>query len=255
MPPKKKAAKPTSGKTDKLKELKAKTPKKKKTIEDHIAEAKALKPSNGQPKKLTTDELAEKIDRHLTIHYVSIEKETDFLKLSATEKNGKLPKEMEDVFKAPVHKKLKTALQKLAVHAAILADYIDISKCKKVSDIDAELFATFNVTSVHFKYGKKGDSVQINATCKTFREKAFNFTTPIEYLDSDSESAYEFADDLLKIRENIFQRIDSYMSGEERGNVNAIGMFSEAEENEKENIKSDAEIFAGNEETDVTDRY
>lgn len=244
--------KPSTGKAEALKSLKSKPPKKKKTIEDHIAEVAKL---NGKPKKLTTDELADKIDRRLTIHYVAVEKETDFLKLSATEKNGKLPKEMEDIFKAPVHKKLKVALQKLAVHAAVLADYIDISKCKKVSDIDAELFATFNVTSVHFKYGKKGDSIQINATCKTFREKAFNFTTPIEYLDADSESAYEFADDLLKIRENIFQRIDLYMSGEERGDINAIGMFSEAEENEKENIKSEAEILSGDEETDVTDRY
>lgn len=196
--------------------------------------------------RLTTDELAEKIHRDLVIRYVSIDSETDFLILNADDNNKKLPKEIEkDTFKAPVHKKLKTALQKLRVHAAILTNYIDTESINKLSDIPADQFNSFNITSVHFKYGKKGDSIQINATLTTDRDKAFNFTTPIEYLDSDSENAYAFADDLLKIRQNIFDRIDAYMSGEERGDINAVGMFAE---NGKDPMTSGEEV-------DVTNLY
>lgn len=220
-------AKSTDTKTDKLKKLKADPKNKIKT--------------NGEQKRLTTDELAEKISRDLVIRYVAIDSDTDFLILNADDNNKHLPKEIEkDTFKAPVHKKLKAALQKLRVHAAILANYIQIEGVKNISSIQVE---KFNVTSVHFKYGKKGDSVQINATLKTQRDKAFNFTTPIEYLDSESENAYEFADDLLKIRQNIFNRIDAYLSGEERGDANAVGIFAEPDP------------MTSGKEVDVTDLY
>lgn len=222
-------AKSTDTKTEKLKKLKADPKNKIKT--------------NGEQKRLTTDELAEKISRDLVIRYVAIDSDTDFLILNADDNNKHLPKEIEkDTFKAPVHKKLKTALQKLRVHAAILANHIPIEEVKNISTIPAERYENFNVTSVHFKYGKKGDSVQINATLKTQRDKAFNFTTPIEYLDSESENAYEFADDLLKIRQNIFDRIDAYLSGKERGDANAVGMFAD-------------DPMTSGKEVDVTDLY
>lgn len=228
-----KTAKKSSPKSDKLKTFKGEKKNNSKFLTGR---------ENGQ---LTTDELAEKIHRDLVIRYVAIDSDTDFLILNADDNNKKLPKEIEkDTFKAPVHKKLKSALQKLRVHAAILANYIS-ADVKKLSDVTAEQIQNFNITSVHFKYGKKGDSVQINATLKTQRDKAFNFTTPIEYLDSESENAYQFADDLLKIRQNIFDRIDKYMSGEERGDVNAVGMFSEET---KDPMTSNVEV-------DVTDLY
>src|SRR6266853_4791736 len=104
---KKQPAKKPAAKADKLKALKSKPvrqPKKKKTIDDHIAEAKGLKPTNGQPKKLTTDELAEKLKRDLVIRYVAVDSDNDFLILNADDNNKKLPKEIEkDTFKAPVH--------------------------------------------------------------------------------------------------------------------------------------------------------
>lgn len=241
-------SKKNAGKTDELKELKA--PKKKSSPKSNGVVTEPLStfqtPKTG---RLTTDELSEKISRDLVVYYISIEKETDFLILTADDKNKKLPKAIEDTFRIPVHKKFKTALHKLAVHAAILSNYIDIGDIKKVSDIPAELYADFNVTSVHFKYGKKGDSIQINATCRTFRDKAHNFTTPLEYLEMDEETAYQFQDDLLKIRQNIFDRIDNYMSGEERGDVNEIGMFYKGEE-EKQQYP-----MTSNKEVDVTDLY
>lgn len=179
--------------------------------------------SNGQ---LTTDELADKIRRDLVIRYVAIDSETDFLVLNADDNNAALPKEIEgDTFKAPVHKKFKDALQKLRVHAAMLIDHFPTGDIKKISDIPADRFKAFHITSVHFKYGKRGDSIQINATLQTSRDKAFNFTTPIEYLLEDSETAYRFVEDLIKIRQNIFDRVDAYMSGNERGDSNEVGMF------------------------------
>lgn len=214
---KKKTAKKGSPKTDALKGHKAKAVEKKKP------EAK----SNGE---MTTDELADSISRDLIIHYVSVESENNFLVLTATDKNKKLPKEIEDTFQVPVHKKLITAIQKLRPHAALLTHHIDNNAYAKISDIPAELYADFNITSVHFKYGgKKGDNMQINATLKTPRGKAFNFTTPIEYLYQDDDKTYGFIDVVKDIRQLIFDRVDAYMSGEERGEINDVGIFAESD--------------------------
>lgn len=219
---------PLGGKT-------GKQPKKKKTIEDHIEEATGVRPSeNGQAKKekvkkLTTDELAAKLKRELVIRYLGIDSENNFLILNADDLDKTLPRQLEkDIFKVPVHKKLITAMQKLRVHAAILTNYILSSKYKKISDIPAELYKDFNITSVHFKYPTSGNNIQINATLTTELKTAFNFTTPIQKLSVDTEKAYKFAEDLVRIRENIFDRIESYISGDERGDIDAIGMFAES---------------------------
>lgn len=222
----------SSPKSDKLKTLKAEK------------KAPLSVATNGS---LTTDELADKLHRDLVIRYVAVDSETDFLILNADDNNKSLPKEMEkDTFKTPVHPKLKDSLQLLRVHAAILVNYIDAGSIKKISDVPDSKLEDFNITSVHFKYGKKGDSIQINATLRTQRDKAFNFTTPIEYLNSESESAYEFSDDLIKIRQDIFDRINKYMTGEERGDVNAVGMFKETE---------NGNPMTAGKEVDVTDLY
>lgn len=231
-----------SGKADKLKELKKPTKKvSKKDDPIHTITEK---------KRLTTDELADKINRDLVIHYISVEPDHNFLVLNATDNNKKLPKEIDDTFQKPVHKKLINAIQKLRPHAAMMVHYLDASKYKKVNDIPAEDYADFNITSVHFKTSKsKGDNIQINATFKTPRGKAFNFTTPIEYLTTDDENTYAFQEVLIKIRQEIFDRVDAYMSGEERGDTNDIGLFKDAGE------KTEAEIVTSTEEIDVTDRY
>lgn len=277
---KKKADKPASGKADKLKALKSKKPvpvkaplggplpkkkrKKDKTIEDHIEEATGERPSeNGhekkaKEKKLTTDELREKLDRTLIIYYLSIEKEHNFLVMSADEKNKKLPVKMEgDTFQAPVHKKFIATLQKLRAHAGLLTDYFKASHYNKVSDIPAELLESINVTSVHLKYPSKGDSIQINATITTERKTAFNFTTPVQSLrNSDADNAYPFAEELLKIRQILFDRVDNYMSGEERGEINDVGLFAEAEESEGTGEEmTEAKIASDGKEHDVTNLY
>lgn len=178
----------------------------------------------------------------MDITYVSIDPDTDFLILSADDKNKDLPSDFEKrTFRAPVHKKLKEAVQKLGPHAVAMIDHTS-------EDV--------NVTSVHFKHSnKRGDSIQINATIITEREKAFNYTTPLEYLSNDSENAYADLKSLKKIKAEIMTRVGRYFSGEERGDVNAIGMFAEVTTEGKP--KTAGEIFTqeSGEEHDVTDEY
>lgn len=178
----------------------------------------------------------------MDITYVSIDPDTDFLILSADDKNKDLPSDFEKrTFRAPVHKKLKEAVQKLGPHAVAMIDHTS-------EDV--------NVTSVHFKHSnKRGDSIQINATIITEREKAFNYTTPLEYLSNDSENAYADLKSLKKIKAEIMTRVGRYFSGEERGDVNAIGMFAEVTTEGKP--KTAGEIFTqeSGEEHDVTEEY
>lgn len=245
-----KASKPAAPKTERLKTLKNKT-KKEKIVTEPLSAFQ--EPKTG---RTTTELLAElKAATSLEIHYVSVEKETDYLKLEATENNNNMPREMADTFKIPVHKKMKDAIQKLAVHAAMIVNYIDATKYKKSSDVEADLYAEFNVTSVHFKYGKKGDSMLINCTYRTPLEQAFNFTTPNIYLMLESENSYKFNSDLVKIRQNIFAKIGAYLAGTERGDANAIGMFAEANTNGQPKSAADILKDQSGEEVDVTDEY
>jgi len=182
----------------------------------------------------------------LKISYIKVQPETNFLEIVADDTNHQLPKDISDTLKAPVHKNLINAIQKLRPHAAALIDHLGHEE-------------DFNVTSVHFKtHKKRGDSIQINATLTTVRDKAFNFTTPIEYIFEETENSYENNRALIKIRGEIFSRINKYLSGEERGDPNDVGMFKkEAEEKSRNKKKSDAELFTDEtgEETDVTSRY
>lgn len=240
---KSKAAKPASPKADKLKELRS-NPKNK-----VVKPAKQKSEDNGTEPLSTfqTPVTGRNVEELLAVNglditYVSIDPDTDFLILSAEDKNKDLPSGFEKrVFKLPVHKKLKEAVQKLGPHAVAMIDHTS-------EDV--------NVTSVHFKHSnKRGDSIQINATIITEREKAFNYTTPLEYLNSDGENAYSDVKALKKIKAEIMMRVGKYFSGEERGDPNAIGMFAEATTNGQ--AKTAGEIFADQSGTehDVTDEY
>lgn len=229
--PKPKPAKPkttaTNGTTEPLSEYQ--TPKTGRTIDDLVA-------ING-----------------LEIEYVKVQSETDFLLLKATDKSQKLPKELQDTFKIPVHGNLKKAIQRLRPHVILLIEQLNPFTTKKLSEIPKELIESFNVTSVHFKSSKKGESIQINATLKTSRGKAFNFTTPLESLFDEGENAYPFAKDLINCRQGIFSSVHKYLTGEERGQTNTLIEFPDTDEETP--AEKEARILAGGEEVDVTDEY
>lgn len=135
--------------------------------------------------------------------------EVSFTKTSSTTKPAKCNEEHKD----PPHPDLKRALQNLAIHAALIGEFIPTSEIGDIEKPEHENLSLFHVSSFSTKGDDGEDSVVITAQKTLKTGKVLGFNTPSTRLNDDSDSAYLFAEDLKSCIEYAKAEFREYLNG------------------------------------------
>jgi hypothetical protein len=81
--------------------------------------------------------------------------------------DNKKPFKCDEEHPSPVHVDFKAAMKGLAIHFAILTDYVKPKQVKDINKYDVDLIAGFEVTS----YSIKGDSEDKGITLTGYKRK------------------------------------------------------------------------------------
>ncbi len=113
----------------------------------------------------------------------------------------------------PPHDDLKTAFAALAIHAALLGEFVAISAVKDISKPDAKHSKDFTVTGFTITGGDDDEGVILTAH-KTLRSgKSLGFNTPIIRFEDESNTAYPFMEQLETAINECKDQLREYLNG------------------------------------------
>lgn len=132
---------------------------------------------------------------------------------SRQEKDGTMTIINED-HKATVHQDLKNAYVGLAIHFAILSDYVTVKMVKNISNYDSDLIEPFTVSGIHRGGAEDEEYVILTGHKLTASGKAVIINTPMLKLNSeDEEKGYKYMDHLLERIEHCEKEVKAYLAG------------------------------------------
>lgn len=109
---------------------------------------------------------------------------------------------------------LKKAFSNLAIHAALLGEFIPLKSIKKIDAPDPELVKDFNASGFTISASKKGDEGLILTAQKTLSSgRTLGFNTPVIRLDDESENAYPFSKELSAAVDVCKDELTQYLNG------------------------------------------
>jgi hypothetical protein len=101
----------------------------------------------------------------------------------------------EESFGKP-HKDLTTAFNALALHAALLGEFVGTAMVPDIDNPNPELFRDFTVTGITISGGDEDKGVVISAYKTLKNGKTMHFNTPNTRFSDESEKAYPFLTEL-----------------------------------------------------------
>lgn len=138
--------------------------------------------------------------------------EIEFLKQDSADES---PVECFEKSSAIPKPEFKKAFADLAIHAALICEFIPLSSVKKIQNPDPEIIKDFNVSSFKIVAHEAEDEGIILTGQKTLRSgKKVGFNTPIIRFNDESETAYEHIDILDKAIDTCKDEIRKYLNGE-----------------------------------------
>ncbi len=119
------------------------------------------------------------------------------------------PAECNEMHSSLPHKDLKKAFQCLAIHAALIGEYVSHLSVKNINKPEPDLVKDFIV----FGFSIVEDGVILYARKTLKMGEAMNFTTPVIKLEDKSEDAYPFTKNLASCIEDCKDELTKYLDG------------------------------------------
>lgn len=114
---------------------------------------------------------------------------------------------------SPPHADLKKAFQALVIHAAIIGEFVSASIITDIRKHDPEIIENFNVTGFTVAGANDDEGVILSARKTLKSGKTMGFNTPKILLNTESETAYEFAEDLGLCVADCKDQLIEYLQG------------------------------------------
>lgn len=120
--------------------------------------------------------------------------------------------------KVKCHPDLKTSIDALRVHAALLGEFIAEVMVPDIENVNEDLIKDFTVTGFTIVTDKnENESVILTASKKLRTGKVMGFNTPAEMLLIKENDGYPFMEELIEALENSQAEFLAYYNGEKLG--------------------------------------
>jgi hypothetical protein len=124
------------------------------------------------------------------------------------------PAECSEKHTDPPRKELKDAFNSLAIHAALIGEFIPLTSVKDISHPDQEIIVDYNVSGFTIVASGDEDEGVILTAQKTLKNgKMLGFNTPTMRFNDASDNAYPYLDQLAKSVELCKHEMMEYLSG------------------------------------------
>lgn len=123
--------------------------------------------------------------------------------------NESKPAECSEMHSSLTHKDLKKAFQCLAIHAALIGEYVSHLSVKNINKPDPDLVKDFIV----FGFSIVEDGVILYARKTLKMGEAMSFNTPVIKLEDKSEDAYPFTKNLAICIDACKDELTKYLDG------------------------------------------
>lgn len=113
----------------------------------------------------------------------------------------------------PVHPDCRAAFKALAIHLALLCDYISTKQIKEIDKYDPVHSEKFNVTGVSIGGGEGEEGVVLTGHKITAKGKAVILNSPFTRFEEADDTAYRYVDDLRAKVDAVINEAKAYMDG------------------------------------------
>jgi hypothetical protein len=114
----------------------------------------------------------------------------------------------------PPRKELKEAFAALAIHAALLGEFVSTALVPDFDNVNQELIKDFTVTGFTITGSEEDEGVIITAHKKLKNGKSLGFNTPTTRFSDESENVYPFMDQLIECVDNCKEMLTKHLNGE-----------------------------------------
>lgn len=135
------------------------------------------------------------------------------LEVSYTRKNDVDETEVKETHKVSVHQDLKNSFAAMAVHLALLSEFISPGEISDLDDADPSIVNDFEVRA--FSLGGTDDDPGVVLTGHKVlsNKKTLGLNAPFTRFDDAPEIAYKFIDDLIEKIDAAKSEVQAYIMG------------------------------------------
>jgi hypothetical protein len=148
----------------------------------------------------------------VTIHSAKFLKEKAIIDYTEERGTNLKPVRRNDEFRDIPHPHLINAYKGLAVHAAIIAEFIPAFEIDNIKKPEHEDLDRYNVTGYHIS-GEDRDQLVLTGQKTLKTGKILTFNTPILRMTEDGDNAYKFAVELHEAVEKCQDRVRDFLNG------------------------------------------
>jgi hypothetical protein len=148
----------------------------------------------------------------VTIHSAKFLKEKAIIDYTEERGTNLKPVRRNDEFRDIPHPHLINAYKGLAIHAAIIAEFIPASEISDIKKPDHDDLDRYNVTGYHIS-GEDRDQIVLTGQKTLKTGKILTFNTPMLRMTDDGDSAYKFAPELHEAVEKCQDRVRDFLNG------------------------------------------
>lgn len=113
----------------------------------------------------------------------------------------------------PPRSELKSSFGNLAIHAALLGEFIAPVMVPDIDNVNPDLVKDYTVTGFTITGKDDNEGVILSAQKKLKNDKSLGFNTPITRFQDESPNAYTFIDDLIDCIDDCRAAMKEYLSG------------------------------------------
>lgn len=148
----------------------------------------------------------------ITIHSAKFLKEKAVIDYTEDRGGGLKPAKGPLEYRDAPHDDLLRAYGRLAVHAAIISEFIPASEIKDIKRPEHPELANFKVHGFYIS-GEDRDQIVFSMQRTLKSGKVMTFPTPLLRITEDGESAYVFAKELHEAVEKCQEEVREYLNG------------------------------------------
>lgn len=139
----------------------------------------------------------------------------DIITIEYLKKDGdSKPAECSEKHSDPPRQQFKDAFNSLAIHAALLGEFIALTKIDDITEVDIELSKDYNCSGFTVIASGDDDEGVILTAQKTLKNgKILGFNTPTTRFNDESDNAYPYLDELAESVDTCKYEIREYLNG------------------------------------------
>lgn len=148
----------------------------------------------------------------ITIHSAKFLKEKAVIDYTEERGANLKPVRRSDEFRDIPHPHLINAYKGLAVHAAILAEFIPATEIEDIKKPEHDELDRYHVTGFHIS-GEDRDQIVLTGQKTLKSGKILTFNTPLLRMNDEGESGYKYAPELHEVVERCQERVRDFLGG------------------------------------------